>query len=136
MDGNGQPEYKMNRVKALIALFVVAGLMPAQLRNGNFTIRFEPTAALQANAEIPFEIHVTDDLRKPLLNATVSLQIETQDQHTQVKVVKAAQTQPGVYVAKPTFPEAGRWSVYVEVRRGDAMAARTIDYFIPTSAGP
>jgi hypothetical protein len=120
----------------LVALLVLSGLAWAQLRNGNFTIRFEPTAALQANAEIPFEIRATDDLRKPLLNATVSLQIETQDQHTQVKVFKAAQTQPGVYVAKPTFPEAGRWSVYVEVRRDNAMAARTIDYLIPTSASP
>jgi hypothetical protein len=52
----------------------------------------------------------------------------------QVKVFKAVQVQPGVYVAKPTFPEAGRWSVYVEVRRDNAMAARTIDYLIPTSA--
>ena len=126
----------MNRVRMLVALLVLSGLAWAQLRNGNFTIRFEPTAALQANAEIPFEIRVTDDLRKPLQNATVSLQIETQDQHTQVKVFKAAQTQPGVYVAKPTFPEAGRWSVYVEVRRDNAMAARTIDYLIPTSASP
>jgi uncharacterized GH25 family protein len=124
----------MNRVKTLVVLIVAAGLMQAQLRNGNFTIRFEPTAALQTNAEIPFEIRVTDDLRKPLQNATVSLQIETQDQHMQVKVFKAVQVQPGVYVAKPTFPEAGRWSVYVEVRRDNAMAARTIDYLIPTSA--
>lgn len=103
--------------------------MPAE-RDGNFVIRFEPKAVLQPAAPIPFEIDVTDDLQKPLLLATVTLQAETSD-HTNVKVFKAPSVGPGVYVAKPVFPTAGEWSVRVEVRRGDQVSARTIEYNVP-----
>lgn len=103
---------------------------PGVAHNGNFTIRFEPKAVLQTNAPIPFEIDVTDDLQKPLIQAKVTLQIETAE-HTDVKVYSAPMTNPGVYIAKPVFPDAGQWNVYVEVHRGDGMSARTIQYYVP-----
>ncbi len=112
-----------------------AGLAAAQNHEGNFIIRFEPTADLQAKVEIPFAIHVLDDRHKPVLNATVTLQIETQ-QKTEVNVFKATGTDPGVYVAKPVFPSKGEWSVYVEVHQGERMTARTIDFHVPESASP
>lgn len=122
-------------VKTLVAIFCAIGLMLGQQRDGNFTIRLEPRAVLQAGAEIPVAIQVTDDLRRPLINATATLQIETA-QHTRLKVYKATQTDSGVYVAKPVFPAPGRWSVYVEIHRGGEMSARTIDYDVPAEATP
>ena len=119
----------------MILLMCAASLAVAQNHEGNFTIRFGPTAELQAKAEIPFAIHVTDARHNPVLNATVTLQIETQ-QKTQVSVYKATGTDPGVYVAKPVFPSKGEWSVYVEVHQGDRMSARTIDFHVPESASP
>jgi len=110
----------------------VAGLLWAQERPANFTIRFGPDADLQTNAQVPFAIHVTDDLGKPVENAKVTLQIET-PQHERVEVFKAPMTDRGVYVAKPVFPSAGAWSVYVEVRRDGALSARTIDFTVPIS---
>src|SRR5579872_4112535 len=101
-------------VKILACLLAFAALAFAQDHEGNFTIRFEPQAQLQTKAEIPFAIHVTDDLQKPVLHATVTLQIET-PQHTGVRVFKAPEIGEGVYVAKPVFPSAGEWSIYVEV---------------------
>jgi hypothetical protein len=53
-----------------------------------------------------------------------------------VKVFDAPAVGPGVYIAKPVFPEAGQWNVYVEVRRGDAISARTIQFYVPESAAP
>ena len=105
---------------------------PGEEHNGNFTIRFEPKAVLQTNAPIPFEIDATDDLHKPLTQAKVTLQIETTE-HTGVKVYNAPMTNPGVYIAKPTFPNSGQWNVYVEVHRGNQMSARTIQYYVPES---
>jgi hypothetical protein len=122
-------------VKALILLMCAAGLAAAQNHEGNFIIRAEPTAALQAKVEVPFAIHVMNDRHKPLLNATVTLQIETQ-QKTQVSVYKGSATDPGIYVVKPIFPSAGDWSVYVEVHQGERTSARTIDVHVPESASP
>ena len=122
-------------VKALILLLCAAGLAAGQNHEGNFIIRFEPTADLQAKVQIPFAIHVVDDRHKPVLNATVTLQIET-PQKTEVSVYKATGTEPGVYVAKPVFPSKGEWSVYVEVHQGERMTTRTIDFHVPESANP
>jgi nitrogen fixation protein FixH len=97
---------------------------------GNFTIRFEPKAVLQTNAPIPFEIHVFDDLHKPLSEAKVTLQIETAE-HANVQVFNAPSVAAGVYLAKPTFSQSGQWDVYVEVHRGNEMSARTIQYYVP-----
>ena len=127
-------------MKTLACFFVVLGLFgasaqqqpqqqQAQLREGNFDIRFEPTATLQSNTEIRFDIKVNDALRKPVHGARVTLQIETPD-HQDTKVFRAAEMQPGLYMAKPSFPAAGRWNVYVEVRRDDAMSARTNEYYV------
>ncbi len=123
----------MKTVAAL--LLAAAALLSAQpqRREGNFVIRFEPKAVLQTGAAIPFQIDVTDDLHKPLIQAKVTLQIETAE-HTGVKVFDAPAVSPGVYIAKPVFPDAGQWNVYVEVTRGGAVSARTIQFYVPESA--
>lgn len=110
----------------------------AQERDGNFNIRFEPTAVLQTDAPIPFQITVNDANHKPLADGKVTLQIETAN-HSNVKVFPAPpldqRANPGAYVAKPVFPSAGEWSVYVEVHRQngrwDEVSARTIQFSVP-----
>ena len=99
-------------------------------RPGNLDIRFEPTAKLQTGVEIPFRITVRDSLGKPFIQAKVTLQIELKN-HVQTKVYRAAMTDPGVYIAKPIFPEPGDWNVYVEVRRDNQLSARTIVFSVP-----
>lgn len=101
-----------------------------ELRNGNFDIRVEPTAILQAGTEIRFDITVKDADRRPVHGARVTLQIETPE-HEQTKVFRATELETGVYMAKPIFPVKGRWNVYVEVHREDAISARTIEYYVP-----
>ena len=121
-------------MKALALLFCAAGLLFPQEREGNFTIRFEPDAVLQTNAPIPFKITTLDSLRKPVLGATVTLQIETVD-HYHLKVYKALPIdQNGTFMAKPIFPVSGEWNVDVEVHRGNAMSARTVQYNVPENA--
>ncbi len=120
---------------AACALLCAAGLSLAQEHEGNFVIRFEPRAVLQANTAIPFEIRVNDDRHNPVLGATVTLQIETL-QHTDVKVFNAPSIDQGIYIAKPVFPSAGEWSIYVEVHRSGQMSARTIEFNVPESAVP
>ncbi|MBV8072971.1 MAG: hypothetical protein JO270_23920 [Acidobacteriaceae bacterium] len=122
-------------MKALALLLCAAGILIFQEREGNFVIRFEPKAVLQANAPIPFQITVQDALQKPLIQATVSLQIETAD-HKDVRVYKAPAIGDGTYMAKPVFPVSGEWNVYVEVHRGGAMTGRTMQFNIPESAAP
>ena len=106
--------------------------MRAQERPGNFDIRFEPTAMLQTGADIPFQITVRDALHKPLVDAKVTLQIETA-QHDHVQVFKAPAIDRGVYMAKPVFSEAGTWSVLVQVHRADQESSRTIEFNVPRS---
>ena len=113
---------------AVLLLSAAIVLMPAE-REGNFAIRFEPTAILQTGVPVPFEITVNNDLHKPLQNAKVTLRIETPE-HKEVKVFPAPAVSPGVYVAKPVFPEAGQWSIYVEARRDDAVSSRTIEFSV------
>jgi len=117
-------------VKVLILLLASSLLLLAQEREGNFTIRFEPKAILQTGVPIPFEISVSNDLQQPVVQATVTLQIET-TAHENVKVFKAPSVSAGVYVAKPVFPSSGDWTVYVEVRRSGAMSNRTNQYNVP-----
>jgi hypothetical protein len=118
-------------VKAATLFLLAMGLALAQEQHeGNFIIRFEPKAVLQTEAPIPFQIEVTNDLHKPLTQAKVTLQIETSE-HMDVKVFDAPAVSPGVYVAKPVFSDAGQWNVYVEVRRGNSVSARTIQYYVP-----
>ncbi|MBV9760181.1 MAG: FixH family protein [Acidobacteriaceae bacterium] len=119
-------------------LLLGLGLLVAQERDGNFSIRFEPTAVLQTGAPIPFRITVNDSAHKPLADAKVTLQIEMAN-HTHVKVFAApaldARADPGAYIAKPVFEAAGEWSVYVEAHRqngrSEEMSARTISFTVP-----
>jgi hypothetical protein len=117
-------------VKWLALILCAFGLLTAVEREGNFDIRFEPTAKLQTGVEVPFAIHITDALHKPLPDATVTLQIEMPD-HSHVKVFRAPAVSPGVYIAKPVFPAAGEWNVYVEAHRNNQMSARTIQFNVP-----
>lgn len=122
----------------LVALLLLCGLalfsgQQGPQREGNFDIRFEPTAVLQANAPIPFQITVKDALKKPLIGAKVTLQVEMLD-HTRVRVYKTSTLDAGIYIAQPVFPVAGEWNVYVEVRRENQMSARTIQFSVPNSA--
>ncbi len=125
--------FRIEDVKFLALLFISAGLMTAQTREGNFTIRFEPDVMLEANVKVPFSVHVTDNRHKPVQFATVTLQIET-EQDKDVQVFKAAFTSDGVYIAKPYFPASGHWKVYVEVHQNNLMSARTIEFFVPEDA--
>ena len=113
----------------LCAAALLVAQQPAE-RAGNFDIRFEPSAKLQTGVQVPFRITVINDLGKPLTNAKVTLQITMAD-GTHVKVFPASAISPGVYVAKPLFPLAGEWTVYVEVRREDRLSARTIEFTVP-----
>ena len=114
-------------MKVLVLLMCAWGLLMAQEREGNFDIRFEPTAKLQTETPVPFAITVKDALHKPLPDAKITLQIETKE-GTDVKVFQAPAVNPGIYIAKPVFPRSGEWSIYVEVRRGNEMSARTIQF--------
>jgi acetylornithine deacetylase/succinyl-diaminopimelate desuccinylase-like protein len=111
---------------AALLLLAATTLIPAE-REGNFTIRFEPKAILQTGTPVPFEIDVNDSLHKPVQQATVTLQIETPE-HKNVKLFRAPASEPGVYVAKPVFPESGEWNVYVEVRLADQLSSRMIQF--------
>lgn len=117
-------------MKRLAILLCACGLLVAVEREGNFAIRFEPTAKLQTGVQVPFEIHIGDALHKPLTDAKVALQIDMPD-HTHSQVFSAPATNPGVYVAKPIFPLAGEWNVYVEAHRNNEMSARTIQFNVP-----
>jgi len=121
---------RIGSVKLFALMACSVALLFAQTREGNFNIRFEPIAKLQTGARIPFQITVTDALHKPLIDAKVTLQIETPD-HQGTKVFPAPATDPGVYIAKPVFPTAGQWNVYVEVHRSDQMSARTVEFSVP-----
>lgn len=119
-------------MKIALLLLCALGVSIAQQgpeRPGNFNIRFEPTAKLQTQVDVPFQITVTDALHKPLIQAKVTLQIEMLD-GSHVKVYPAPATTPGVYVAKPVFPVSGEWNVYVEVHRANQMTARTIEFSV------
>jgi hypothetical protein len=117
-------------VRCIALLLCAFGLLNAVEREGNFEIRFEPTAKLQTGVDVPFEIHINDALHKPLIDATVTLQIEMPD-HTHRQAFRAPATAPGVYLAKPIFPLPGEWNVYVEAHRNNEMSARTIQFNVP-----
>ena len=111
---------------AACLLLASAALLFAQ-REGNFTIRFEPKAILQTRVPVPFEISVTDSRRSPVTQADVKLFIETAGGQNRT-VFKAPSIGPGIYLAKPVFPEAGNWNIDVEVRRADQFSVRTLQF--------
>jgi hypothetical protein len=114
-------------VKVAACLLLAAALLGSAEREGNFTIRFEPKAILQTGAPVPFEISVTDSHRKPVIQAQVTLYIETTDGRNR-QPFPAPATTPGVYLAKPVFSEAGDWNVDVEVRRNDQFTSRSLQF--------
>ena len=123
-------------VKFVTLLFCGFGLLLAQQgpqRDGNFDIRFEPTAKLQTGVRVPFQIDVKDGRKQPLAGAKVTLQIGMLD-GSRVQVFPAPALTPGVYISKPVFPAAGDWSVYVEVRRNDEMSSRAIQFSVADAA--
>ena len=114
----------------LCASALLLAQQPPPEREGNFDIRFEPTAKLQTGVQVPFRITVTNNLHNPLTDAKVTLQISMTDD-TRLQVFPAPATGPGVYVAKPIFSVPGEWNLYVEVRRRDRMSSRTIQFSVP-----
>jgi hypothetical protein len=114
-------------VKLLALVLLIAGLALPYEREGDFTIRFEPMAVLQSGVPIPFHIKIDDSRHQPLIDAQVTMQIETPD-HKNVQTFKATSIGAGIYSAKPVFDDAGEWVVLVNVRRNDQVGARTITF--------
>jgi nitrogen fixation protein FixH len=121
----------MSAVKLLILFICLLGFtIAADEKEGNFTIRFEPTAKLQTNVQVPFEIRVMDDRQKPLQrNDSVELSFAPQNQENG-KTVKAWFVQPGLFIAKPVFPADGQWVITVIARREDRVTRRTIMFAV------
>ncbi len=108
-------------------------LFAQQIREGNFSMRFEPTAVLQAKAPIPFRIQVMDAGNRPLTFATVDLEIARPDGSQPAKFKAPAEDErrlPGVYIAKPVFPEGGQWNVTARAKRQDLESNRTIQFAV------
>ena len=122
-------------MKRFALLFCAFGLLLAQDQPGNYSIRFEPAARLQTDVQIPFHIRVSDARDRRLMDATVTLTIETAA-HDSVKVFKAPAIDEGVYVAKPVFPTPGTWEVRIDVRRNNFVSSKTDEYNVPKSTEP
>ena len=118
-------------VKLLVlALCLLGFAFAADEKEGNFTIRFEPTAKLQANVEVPFEVRVTDDRRRPLQrDDSVELSIGQPDE-APLRTLKAWFVQPGLFIAKPVFPADGKWDLTVTARRENQISRRTISFSV------
>lgn len=96
-------------------------------------MRFEPTAILQAKVKVPFRIQVWDAANKPLKYATVDLEIARLDGTEPAKFKASAEDTiklPGVYTAKPIFPEGGQWNVTARARRQDKESNRRIQFYV------
>lgn len=120
----------MTRIFILCLCAVALVVGAPDVKEGNFTIRFEPTAKLQPNVEVPFEVRVSDDRNRPLEpNAKVDLAIAPENKDV-VKTVKAWYVQPGVFIAKPVFPSDGQWAVTARVRINDRVTTRTITFTV------
>ena len=111
---------------------MLAGIATPYDREGNFSIRFEPMAILQTGAPVPFHIKVEDARHKPLMDAKVTMQIETAD-HKQIEKFKCSSLGEGVYSAKPIFSDAGEWLILVEVRRDDQIDSRMITFEVASA---
>ena len=116
-------------VKTFAFLFLGLGLGLAQ-RVADYNIRFEPTAIMQTGVEIPFRINVDDDRHKAVRGAKVTLEITTKEP-LDTKLLRATETDPGTYIAKPIFPHSGEWNVYVEVDHDGAKSTRTKQVLVP-----
>jgi hypothetical protein len=116
-------------VKIFVLLFLGLGLGFAQ-RPADYDIRFEPTAIVQTAVAIPFRINVNDDRNKAVRGAKVTLQITTKDP-LDTKVLRATETDPGTYIAKPVFPHSGEWNLYVEVDHDGGKSTRSKQLLVP-----
>ncbi len=123
----------LSGVKPLFVLCVFGAalvLAAPDVKEGNFTIRFEPSAKLQANVEVPFDVRITDERGNPLQrNAKVDLAIAPENKPA-VKTVKAWFVQPGLFIAKPVFPSEGQWEVTVTARINDRVTTRAITFTV------
>lgn len=115
----------------ILCLFAVGlALAAPDVKEGNFTIRFEPSAKLQTNVEVPFDVRITDDRGKALLhNAKVELSIAPEHKEP-VKTIKAWFVEPGHFIAKPMFPSDGQWDVTVTARINDRVTTRSITFTV------
>jgi hypothetical protein len=115
----------------ILCLFGLAlALAAPDVKEGNFTIRFEPSAKLQTNVEVPFDVRITDDRGNPLLrNAKVEMAIAPEHKEP-MKTIKAWFVQPGLFIAKPVFPSDGQWDVTVTTSINDRVTTRTITFTV------
>jgi hypothetical protein len=111
-----------------LALCVCGLLFAAQETEGNFAIRFEPTAKLQTNVEVPFTVHATDDRGKPLLREDHVEMSIAQENQSPLRTIKAWFVGPGEFIAKPVFPSEGQWSITVTASRHNQVTRRTITF--------
>jgi hypothetical protein len=102
----------------------------AQSTEGNYKIRFEPTAKLQTGAEIPFTIRVTDSRLQPMTSAKVRVICRLTDDPSNDVQAEGHLVTAGTYLAKPEFPKAGTWEVRVEVTWNDKTSSRSVQYNI------
>ena len=116
-------------MKFLTLALLAVGLMVAEDREGNFDIRFEPTAKLQTQVEVPFEIHIVDARKQPLVDAQIQVRIALED-GSHPASLPGKRIAAGVYVAKPTFPVPGRWNVETTARRNDLVTTRMIVFTV------
>lgn len=100
-------------------------LAAQQMEEGNYKIRFEPTAKLQTGTRVPFEVKVTDDRLQPLADAKVVLTC-TEVQSGEEFEAEARATTTGVYLAKTTFPQTGTWRIRTLVTRNNKRSSRVI----------
>ena len=99
------PEFYNKGVKLIAFLLLIAGLATPYEREGNFWIRFEPMAVLQAACQFRFtskwRIHGISHLN----NAKVTLQIETSEHNRGAKVQGHGNWTPAIYSRSPCFPK-------------------------------
>jgi hypothetical protein len=117
-------------VRSFLLFVLLAALAFAQSTEGSYKIRFEPTAKLQTEAEIPFTIKVMDSRLQPMSEAKVLLICRLTDDPAEDFQSEARMVTSGTYIAKPTFPKAGTWDVRVEVTWNNKMSSRTMQFNI------
>lgn len=115
--------------RAAFSMVFFAAVLAAQPQEGNYKIRFEPTAKLQTGTRVPFEVTVTDDRQQPLTDAKVVLTC-TEVEGSAEFDAEAFATTPGIYVAKPVFPKTGTWSIRALVTRNDKRSSRVIQFTV------
>lgn len=114
-------------VLSLLSCLLFSSLVAKAEREGNFKIRFEPTALLQTGVEVPFEVKVWDVRQQPATDVRVIVAISRPNEERSLKS-DALRVGTGVYVAKPMFPSAGQWNVEVRVRKDDTVTTKVMSF--------